>query len=64
MGDLQECSFVVNGLNKKLCPESRLPATINELGVWFTWEDIENVCSGNANSALLKPCLMKILTLI
>ena len=59
--DLQECSFCGQWI---LCPESRLPATINELGVRFTCEDIENACSGNTNSALLKPCLMKILILI
>ena len=33
--------FLVNGLNKKLSPESWLPATINELVVRFSCEDVE-----------------------
>ena len=39
--------FLVNGLNKKLYPESRLPATINELVAGFSREDIEKCIFGN-----------------
>ena len=36
----EDTLVLVNGLNKKLYPESRLPTTINELVAWFSCEDV------------------------
>ena len=38
--------FLINGLNKKLYPESRLPATKNELIARFSCEDVEKYMFG------------------
>ena len=56
--------FLANSLNRKLYPESRLPAIINELVARFSREDLKNSCLGNAKRAVLKPCLIKIFMLI
>ena len=42
--------FPVNGLNKKLYPEIRVPATINELVAWLSCEDIKKCMFGKCSS--------------
>ena len=46
--------FVVNGLNKKLYPESRLPTTINELVARFSCEDVEKCMLGKCEKCSSK----------